>query len=84
MANQEQLSTTAQNTPTLFLYSLSLSLSRTITQTNPTVITPLDTTLGHYLAHQLVQIGVTDIFSIPGDSACVVTFTGGAWIDNEA
>ena len=115
MANQEQPSTTAQNTPTLFLYSLSLSLSRTTTQTkqlnktktittctdlyaapsndavstiqsssSPTVITPSDTTLGRYLAHQLVQIGVTDIFFVSSDVMCIVTFIGGAWIDDEA
>ncbi|XP_075637901.1 pyruvate decarboxylase 1-like [Castanea sativa] len=34
---------------------------------SPTIITPLDTTLGRYLAHRLIQIGVTDIFSVPGD-----------------
>ena len=115
MANQEQPSTTAQNTPTLFFYSFSLSCSRTITQTkqlnktktittctnlyaalsdgavstiqgssSPTVITPSDTTLGRNLAHRLVQIGVIDIFSVPSDGACVVTFIGGAWIDDEA
>ena len=116
MANQEQQSIIAQNTSTLFLYSLSLlSRSRTITQTkqlnktktittctdlyvalsnsavstiqsssSPIVITPLDTTLGRYLAHQLVQIGVTDIFSVPGDGACIVAFTGGDWIDDKA
>ena len=34
---------------------------------SPTIITPLDATLGRHLARQLVQIGVTDIFSVPGD-----------------
>ncbi|CAK9319857.1 unnamed protein product [Citrullus colocynthis] len=38
----------------------------------PSVIIPPPTTtpstLGHYLARRLVQIGVSDIFSVPGDS----------------
>uniref|UniRef100_A0A0E0F486 pyruvate decarboxylase n=1 Tax=Oryza meridionalis TaxID=40149 RepID=A0A0E0F486_9ORYZ len=26
-----------------------------------------DTTLGHHLAHRLVQVGVSDVFAVPGD-----------------
>lgn len=34
------------------------------------MVTP--STLGHYLARRLVQIGVSDIFSVPGDSNLVL------------
>ncbi|XP_010482907.1 PREDICTED: pyruvate decarboxylase 2 isoform X2 [Camelina sativa] len=32
-----------------------------------TSISPCDATLGRYLARRLVEIGVTDVFSVPGD-----------------
>ncbi|XP_023518080.1 pyruvate decarboxylase 1-like [Cucurbita pepo subsp. pepo] len=41
----------------------------------PLIIPPpttLPSTLGHYLARRLVQIGVSDIFSVPGDSNLVL------------
>lgn len=34
--------------------------------------TTVPSTLGHYLARRLVQIGVSDIFSVPGDSNLVL------------
>ncbi|KAA0037741.1 pyruvate decarboxylase 1-like [Cucumis melo var. makuwa] len=39
-----------------------------------TIPTPTTTpsTLGHYLARRLVQIGISDIFSVPGDSNLVM------------
>nr|XP_023928798.1 pyruvate decarboxylase 2 [Quercus suber] len=40
----------------------------TIQSSTPsTIVTPSDATLGRHLARRLVQIGVTDIFSVPGD-----------------
>ncbi|KAJ6299883.1 hypothetical protein OIU76_020810 [Salix suchowensis] len=34
---------------------------------SPTLINPSESTLGRHLARRLVQIGVTDVFSVPGD-----------------
>ncbi|KAK9290550.1 hypothetical protein L1049_008720 [Liquidambar formosana] len=34
---------------------------------SPTVINPSESTLGRHIARRLVQIGVTDVFSVPGD-----------------
>ncbi|KAF3563998.1 hypothetical protein DY000_02017147 [Brassica cretica] len=42
----------------------------TVQNSNPahsTTISPCDATLGRYLARRLVEIGVTDVFSVPGD-----------------
>ena len=86
LSQTKQLNKTKTITTCTDLYAaLSNGTVSTIQgSSSPTVITPSDTTLGHSLAHRLVQIDVIDIFSVPGDGACVVTFTGGAWIDDEA
>lgn len=33
----------------------------------PSAVAPADATLGRHLAHRLVEIGVSDVFSVPGD-----------------
>ncbi|XP_010553236.1 PREDICTED: pyruvate decarboxylase 2-like [Tarenaya hassleriana] len=37
------------------------------TSHSPAVVSPSDATLGRHLARRLVEIGVTDVFSVPGD-----------------
>ncbi|CAH9138610.1 unnamed protein product [Cuscuta epithymum] len=34
---------------------------------SPSVVAPPDATLGRHLAHRLVEIGIRDVFSVPGD-----------------
>ncbi|KGN54657.2 pyruvate decarboxylase 1 [Cucumis sativus] len=51
------------------------SKSQTITTNNgPQMADPsvVLSTLGHYLARRLVQIGISDIFSVPGDSNLIL------------
>ncbi|KAA0037740.1 pyruvate decarboxylase 1-like [Cucumis melo var. makuwa] len=57
----------------------SLASDKLISSNNngsPLVIVPppvtVPSTLGHYLARRLVEIGVSDIFSVPGDSNLVL------------
>ncbi|CAH9074754.1 unnamed protein product [Cuscuta europaea] len=34
---------------------------------SPSVVAPPDATLGRHIAHRLVEIGIRDVFSVPGD-----------------
>ncbi|THG01134.1 hypothetical protein TEA_025910 [Camellia sinensis var. sinensis] len=47
--------------------STSISYSTNASQALVTLIGSADSTMGRHLARRLVQIGVTDIFSVPGD-----------------
>ena len=70
MANQEQSSTTTQNTPALFLYSLSLSHSRTITQTkqlNKTKTITIPSQIYH--TNNACPPTCTDLYAAPSNGA---------------
>ncbi|KAH0859535.1 hypothetical protein HID58_087796 [Brassica napus] len=45
----------------------AVSTVQNSTPAHSTTISPCDATLGRYLARRLVEIGVTDVFSVPGD-----------------
>ncbi|CAH8381890.1 unnamed protein product [Eruca vesicaria subsp. sativa] len=45
----------------------TVSTVQTSTPPHSTTTNPCDATLGRYLARRLVEIGVTDVFSVPGD-----------------
>ncbi|KAM1635565.1 hypothetical protein ACFX2K_013741 [Malus domestica] len=56
-----------EDPPGVSLYTITRKGTRTTLLSHSTIINSFNTTLGHYIASRLVQIGVTDVFTVPSD-----------------